>query len=246
MRIKSNTLGVIVLIVIFGGIVASSVFNMWNTSSTKVPVQYQSGDFKGEYDPSDIRGSYTLGDINNSFNVSVETLAKAFGVENTGDIAGFQLKNLESIYADLKTQGKDIGTGSVRLFVGLYTGLPVELDEGIFLPRSAAEILTEKGNLSEEQLTFVKSHTVELPNDMQKQSDSNASNAENVQTEDARIVKGKTTFYEVISWGVKKEKVEELIGGQIPSQSMTISDYCRQNGISFSPIKDSLNNLIDK
>jgi len=255
MRVKANVLGVLVLVAIFGGIMATSVFNVWNTSSTKVPVRYQSGEFQGEYDPSDIRGSYTFGDIYNAYDVPVDILGKAFGVENNQGLADFQVKNLEAMYTVLKEQGKEVGTGSVRLFVGLYKGLPIELSEENFLPKPAVDILIEKGHLSEEQLVFIKTHVADITNIPQKQISSDSDKAVDKPTsekvvdehsEEERVVKGKTTFYEVLSWGVSEEQLEEIIGGKIPTPGMTVSDYCGSNGIPFSEVKDTLNSLIEK
>lgn len=244
MRIKANALGIIVLFVIFGGIVTATAFNMWHTSSTKEPAKYTSGEFKGQYDPSDIRGSYTFGDINNSFDVPVEVLAKAFGVEDYKELSGFQLKNLEKIYEALKNQGKEIGTGSVKIFIALYKNLPIDFSEGDYLPKPAVDILMEKGTLTEKQVSLVKANSVDIAGITGQQSAQASSKTETEHTVEERLVKGKTTFEEVITWGIKKEKVEEIIGGKIPAPGMTISDYCRQKGLAFSTIKDKLNSLI--
>ncbi|PKM83228.1 MAG: hypothetical protein CVU89_00270 [Firmicutes bacterium HGW-Firmicutes-14] len=246
MRVKSNALGLIVLVVIFGGIAASSLFNMWNTSSEKIPARYQTGEFEGQFDPSDIRGSYTFGDINNVFAVPADTLAMAFGVSNIDDIDSFQVKNLESLYAGLKEQGKEIGAGSVRVFTGLYLGLPVNLDEEYFLPKPAADILVEKGNLTQEQLGYVNIHVVDMDNIPGEQGSLIEKPPADENTQDERVVKGTTTFHELISWGVSEQQVEEIIGGKIPAPGMTVREYCQNNGISFSSIKEILNSLIKK
>jgi hypothetical protein len=274
MRIKSSALGVIILVTIFGGIALTSALNIWSTSSTKIPVLYQDGEFAGEYDPSDIRGSYTFQDVTNAFNVPVNILGQAFGVSDYENLEDFQLKNLEGIYENLKEKETEIGTDSVRVFVGLYTGLPISLDD-TFLPKPAMDILIEKGRLTDEQQAYVKAHSVDILNkelNMKNEHEESsnvegksetaekpeatskggeAKTTEKVKTseehsEDEKVVTGKTTFNEIISWGVSREKVEEIIGGKIPTIGMTISDYCRQNGIQFSSIKDTLNEIIGK
>ncbi|MDF2889816.1 MAG: 4Fe-4S binding protein [Clostridia bacterium] len=281
-RMKAAVLGVLLMAVIFGGIGVSSALNMWSTTSEKVPVTIQTGSFAGEYDPSDIRGSYSLKDIENAFNVPVSVLGKAFGISDNENLDSFQVKNLESIYEDLNSQGTEIGTASVRLFVGLYTGLPITLDDS-FLPKPAVDMLLEKGNLTDEQQAYAKSHAVDISNagltgenvieesveaketEKVPEVDKGTPNIEVIEkpeavepepaitpaaeaehTEEERVVKGKTTFGEVIDWGIRIEKVEEIIGGKVPAPSMTISDYCRQNDISFSTVKDTLNGLIEK
>ncbi|HYE10028.1 MAG TPA: 4Fe-4S binding protein, partial [Patescibacteria group bacterium] len=281
---KAAALGVLLVAVIFGGIGVSSALNMWSTTSTKVPTQFQAGSFEGEYDPSDIRGSYSFKDIENAFNVPVNVLAEAFGVSDIENLDGFQVKNLESIYEALNNQGIEIGTASVRLFVGLYTGLPISLED-TFLPKPAVEILLEKGVLTEEQQTYIKDHEVDISNAGLTEENEAAQIVEAIESDKAtetknttqnvpeaeqpealqnnqetkaveaaepaivseeKAVKGKTTFGEVIDWGIKKEKIEEIIGGEIPTPGMTVSDYCRQNDISFSTVKDTLNDLIEK
>lgn len=262
-HVKTGVLGVLLVGIIFGGIALSSAMNMWNTTSSKVPATIQAGDFAGEYDPADIRGSYTFKDIEDAFGVSVKVLAEAFGVRDNENLDSFQVKNLESIYEALVNQGTEIGTSSVRLFVGLYAGLPIELD-GTFLPKPAVEILLEKGGLTDEQQEYIKANSVDISavkvneqneavQDNQEteaveapavaQSPANTE-AGSENTEEENTVKGNTTFAEVIDMGIDKEKIEEIIGGKIPTPGMTVSDYCRQNGIQFSTVKDTLNGLL--
>lgn len=270
-HVKTGVLGVLLVGIIFGGIALSSAMNMWNTTSSKVPATIQTGDFAGEYDPADIRGSYTLKDIEDAFGVSVEILAEAFGVQDNENLDSFQVKNLESIYEALVNQGTEIGTSSVRLFVGLYTGLPIELD-GTFLPKPAVEILLDKGGLTDEQQEYIKANSVDISavkvneqneavRDNQETEAAEApaasetpavtqapanKEASSEHTEEENVVKGNTTFAEVIDMGIGKEKIEEVIGGKIPTPGMTVSDYCRQNGIQFSTVKDTLNGLLEK
>lgn len=161
MRIRSNVLGVVLVIVIFGGIVLSSVTGSWNTTTTKVPAQITSGEFAGASDPADIRGSYTFADIEKSFDIPAEELAAAFGVdEKSAD--DFKCKDLEALYTDLKASGVEIGTDSVRYFAALYKQLPYTPSESTFLPTSAVEILKEKGVLDTEKEKYLESHSVDV------------------------------------------------------------------------------------
>lgn len=75
MKIKPIAVGIIILTVIFGGVAASSAFNLWNTGAKRNPARIKSGKYEGLYNPSDIRGSYTFNDISSSFDISVEVLA---------------------------------------------------------------------------------------------------------------------------------------------------------------------------
>lgn len=244
MKLKSNVLGITILLVIFGGILVTSSLNMWSTTSSKIPETYKTGEFAGKYDPADIRGSYTFEDIKHSFNIPVDVLAKAFGVEDSEDVKSFQVKNLESLYEDLANEGKEIGSGSVRLFVGLYLGLPVELDENVFLLKPAVDILLEQKTLKNDQIEFIKRQMVDLGN-INNKIEKTEEKVSVDEHEEEMAVKGKTTFDEAMNWGLSKEVIEETIGGEIPARGMTIRDYCSQNGIEFSSVKEKLNELLE-
>ena len=90
--------------------------------------------------------TYTFGDINRLFNIPLEDLRVAFGLPSDADVAAFQAKSLEEMYSGLE---QEIGTGSVRLFVAFYKGLPYELDsaEDTYLLPEAVEILQNQGRL---------------------------------------------------------------------------------------------------
>lgn len=251
MKLNSKIIAVILVTVLFGGIGITKVLGVWQTESTKIPAKYIDGEFAGQYNPEDIRGSYALQDITNAFDIPVETLAKAFGIR-TGDPASALVKDLEPLYAYLKEEGTPIETASIRYFVALYKGLPFEEVEEIYLPLSAVEILQEKGNLTPEQQAYLENHTVEIKSDAlgvinsseERENTEGKSSLESSEGED-RIVKGNSTFKEVLDWGVPKLEVEEIIGGKIPSTGLTIRDYCTQQGIEFSTVKGALQERID-
>lgn len=159
MRIRANALGLVVIIVIFGGIAVSSLVGFWNTTNTKVPAQITSGEYAGSNDPADIRGSYSFADIRKNFDIPIEVLAKVFGVDEK-NAEGFKCKDLEALYTNLKESGTEIGTDSVRYFVALYKQLPYTPSENTFLPSTAVKILKDKGVLNAEQEKYLESHNV--------------------------------------------------------------------------------------
>jgi len=59
-------------------------------------------------------------------------------------------------------------------------------------------------------------------------------------------VKGKTTFGELLSWGVSKETIEQILGRPIGKAGDTVRDYCIENGIEFSSVKDALQAATDQ
>ena len=92
MKIKSNFLGIIILVIVFGGIFSTAIFNLWQTQSSKIPRTITSGEFKGSYDPDDIRGSYSFNDISELFNIPLEDLRRAFNIPKDIDIQNFKNK----------------------------------------------------------------------------------------------------------------------------------------------------------
>ena len=241
MTLTSKPLAIIILVLMFGGIMFSSVMGWWVTESTKEPVTFTDGEFAGQANPADIRGSYTFGDIANSFNVTPETLAQAFGIASD-DPAAFPVKDLEAIYLD---SGYEIGTASVRLFVAFYTGLPYDISaEEIVLPRAASDILLAKGNLTSELVTYIEAHTVDVV--IPDAEVIPAATEAPAESSTDYTVKGKTTFGELLAWGVPQEFIEKLIGGTIPDPAMTVKDYASANGLDFETLKTALQAEVDK
>ena len=247
MTLTSKPLAVIVLVTIFGGILFSSAMGWWATTSSKEPVTFTEGEFAGQANPVDIRGSYTFGDIANSFDVTPEILAQAFGITE-GDPAAFAVKELEAIYLD---SGFEIGTASVRLFVAYYTGLPFDTTgQEIYMTQSATDILLAKGNLTPEQVAYLEKYTVTigetaLVEEPVVESTPAPAEAPSTTTEEY-TVKGKTTFGELITWGVPQSVIEQLIGNPMPDPAMTVKDYASANGLNFETLKPALQAEVDK
>ena len=80
MKLNSWALGIIVVVLIFGGIGLTMAFNLWQTEGSRNPARYNTGEYAGEANPADIRGSYSFQDINDTWDVPVGTLAGAFGL----------------------------------------------------------------------------------------------------------------------------------------------------------------------
>lgn len=242
MMLASKSLALVVFVFIFGGIAFSSAMGWWVTESTKEPVTFTEGEFAGLSDPADIRGSYTFGDIANSFDVTPEILAQAFGITE-GDPSAFAVKDLETMYLD---SGYEIGTNSVRMFVAFYSGLPYDLTaEETVLPQVAADILLEQGNPTSDQIAYLQTHTVDLSMSAPVSAEP-VVEATPIPEESDYVVKGKTTFGDLISWGVQKETIESIIGATMPDPAMKVKDYASANGLDFETIKTALQGEVDK
>jgi hypothetical protein len=243
MTLTSKPLAVIVFIVLFGGIAFSSVMGWWATESTKQPVTFTEGEFAGQANPADIRGSYTFGDVSKSFDVTPEILAQAFGV-TVEDPAAFAVKELEAIYLD---SGFEIGTASVRLFVAFYSGLPFDTTgQEIYLPQSATDILLAKGNLLPEQITYLEQFTVSIDASAPLVEPVAETTPVTAESSTEYMVKGKTTFGELITWGVPQETIEGLIGMSMPDPAMSVKDFASANGLDFESLKPALQAEVDK
>lgn len=246
MKLNSKIIGVLLIVMIFGGVGIAKLNGSWKTESSKEPKKFQSGEFAGQYNPEDIRGSYTFKNVEDSFEVDVDILAKAFGVEGFSDIANFQLKNLETIYAKQKENGIEIGTGSVRLFVALYNGLPYELVGDDYLPEEAVKILQTNFELSSQQSEYLDEHSISLEGVKLAEETVAGEGEAEADSYEENIIKGKTTFKEALEFGLEKEKIEEIIGYNMPSTGMTIRDFCFEKGLSFGEIKAEIQYEIDK
>ena len=247
MTLTSKPLSVILFAILFGGIALSSAMGWWATESTKEPAAFTEGEFAGLANPADIRGSYTFGDIANSFEVTPEILAQAFGV-STDDPAAFAVKDLEAIYLE---SGYEVGTNSVRMFVAFYTGLPFDLTaEETVMPKSATDILLAKGNLTPEQVAYLETHTVNVnePASAVEPVTESTPVAEETHVESTEdyTIKGKTTFGDLVLWGVPKETIEALIGADMPDPAMKVKDYASANGLDFETLKPALQAEVDK
>lgn len=263
MRLTSKPLGLIVLAVIFGGIAFSAWMGWWQTESTKVPVKFTEGESSGSYNPADIRGSYTFGDISTLFEIPLADLKEAFLLPED-DISSVGVKELETIYAQAAANGTEIGTASVRLFVSYYNNLPFETAEE-YLPAPAVRILKARINLSEERLAYLETHVVSMellgasPSGTQPQEENTVSTTdtgevaadgmvvplEHDESVDDRLIKGKTTFREVLDWGVSQESIETVLGQSMPDLLLTVKDFCLEQGLEFETVKEELQGFID-
>lgn len=241
MRVSAKTAAIFLIILFPAGILTAKFTGVWLTESSKIPATYTSGEFAGEYNPSDIRGSYSFADVEKAFGVPIEIIAEAFGFSGAENPAVLQVKEFEALYKP--TDQWEIGTDSLRLFTALYIGRPHTPEETTALPGPAARILKEKGELSEEELAMVKARTVSLEDFIS--GEAAAEMPEDHDEGDERLVKGKTTFAEILSWGVSKGEVESALGMDMGPRGTAIRDYCTENEIEFADVKTGLQALVD-
>lgn len=245
MKINNKTIVISILVILFCGIFVSSSLGLWKTESTKIPQKISQGEFEGQYDPEDIRGSYSFQDIENAFGVKSEVTARAFNLdaENPGAV---KAKDMESVYGYLDGD-MEIGTGSIKLFVSMYTGLPYSEIE--FLPSSAVDVLKEEGKWSGEMEQSMADYIIDVGEErstIESSVDTGENDSGSSDDHDEVMeVKGMTTFADVIEWGLEKEEIEDSLGFEIENINMNIRDACESEGANFSEVKSKLNDMLE-
>lgn len=248
MKLTAKPLAVIIFVILFGGIAITTAMNWWKTESTKVPVTYADGPAAGQYNPADIRGSYIFGDVSSLFKIPLADLQAAFRIPAGTDPASYALKSLETQFAG---QAFEIGTGSVRMFVALYKGLPYDLAGDTYLTPEAVAILKKQGKLTPEQVVYVDAHV--LPAAAPQVATTPAATAvpgaavtPTVHAAPDKKLTGTTTFQNLLDWGVSKANIEKVLGGAMPAPQTVIKDYYSLKGIEFSSGKTALQAEVDK
>jgi hypothetical protein len=257
MKLTAKPLAALIFLILFGGIAFTTAMSWWQTTSSKTPAQYTDGEAAGQYNPADIRGSYTFGEISELFEVPLVDLQRAFRIPDETNAAEFQVKSLEDQFEGLPFE---VGTSSVRLFVAYYKGLPFDITDEIYLPLEAVEILEKSGQLTAEQVGYLEVHTVRLAQPgatseqttqpeaittpSTNQTETTPASSENTAPE--RTVTGKTTFKDLLDWGVNQEAIEQVLGDAMPETSMAIKDYFNTQGEEFSTFKAALQALVDQ
>lgn len=59
-----------------------------------------------------------------------------------------------------------------------------------------------------------------------------------------RTITGKTTFQDLLNWGVAQAEIESVLGKPMPDSTTIIKDYVTSQGLEFSSIKTALQALI--
>lgn len=248
-KVKGTILGLIILILMFGGIAATSALGLYSTENEKQPHRIEEGRSSGNYDPEDIRGSYTLKEISDLYDIEGEVLIEAFQLPEGTNLNTFKSKDIEALYADA---GTEIGNGSLKVFVALYKNLPIFLADD-YLPEPAVALIMENNpSLTEEQKIYLDGHaykTEEKP--VSAETTEQIAPAETVSstsepsTSEEPAINGQITFQGVLDLGITKAQIEEIIKAPMPGTNLTVRGYCQENGLSFSEVKAALSELVE-
>lgn len=254
-------MAIIIVSVFVIGIAGANLLGVWKTMNTKEPVKIKTGEFAGVPNPADIRGSYSWADVGKAFNIDIQHILTAFGATDPT----VKVNTLESIYTtDSLPAGLEIGTGSVRLFVSLYTGILIISDEGTVLPISAIAVLKEFGKADPSLIaeaearaettptapstTVVTVPTAKTPAPATIANTTSTTVPGTAESHEVKTgtVTGKTTFKDLKDWGLKEEKIKSATGGEIGPDSAVIKDWAEPNGLTFSELKTKLQALLDE
>ena len=250
-RVKTLPLAIAVVAVMFGGVALSKAVGYWNTTSTKEPAKFKNGELAGLPNPADIRGSYTWLDLEKAFGVPAAESARAFSTADRALDPAERVSVLEELYLPILPPGLEIGTGAVRLFVSLYTGLPLEAEEGSVLPDGALELLSQRPGMDDEALGryVIPSNAPTAPAPAAASPAASQSGTSQAGTGSgqatARSIVGKTTFGDLYDWGLTEDQVAAAIGYAPGPRSQSVRDSATANGKEFSELKIALQALVD-
>lgn len=242
--ISEKSVFLLIFLILFGGILASKQLGLWTEENEAKLVKYDAID---AYKPDDIRGSFSLAEVSKYYDIPVEALLKAFKYPLDADPEIIFGKNFEEHFFAYANEEQEIGNGSIKQFVALYNDLPYVFDESALFPFEALEVLSDHRLLDNETLNYLESHivvVVEIDSNTLNASSTDEETIEEPSTEEEPAVKGATTFTQLISFGVEKSAIEKVIGVTIKKENQVIRDYCVENDLSFSEIKEALEALI--
>ncbi len=194
------------------------------------PAVFLSGEYEGKYNPADIRGSYTLGSISRYFDISLSVLAEAFHIP-VDEAEMVQNKHYKYIFDGLSGSGKNIGNGSMIVFVSMYTGMPFDIHEPEYLLEPAAKILKELGTLSEEELEYLEKYIVTVEEAAPIPFNQISFHEDD---DDEYKIYGRTTFGDLLQMGIPEEEISRIIGVPVPDSRISVKDYCVEKGLPFS------------
>ncbi len=216
MRINPIVYGFIVLIIFFGTILGFQAAGVWSISG-KVT---SSGDAvqPSAADVNSIQGWMTLDQITTTYNVPLAELLQKFELPaDTPPTTA--IKDLESelfSVTNLRTWLQSRANPSTGASAEIT---PITNEEAAATPQptATAPALAE---------TAVPAPTEHVAPD--------------------RTVTGKTTFQELLDWGVSKESIQKIIGSGLPDPAIVVKDYITGKGMEFPAIKTALQAEVDK
>lgn len=217
MRISPTLFGILVLVIFLGTILGFQAAGVWSVSGkTKDGQAVQ----PSAEDVETIKGWMTLDQISTAYNVPLAELLAQFSLP-ADTPASTAIKDLESdtfSAEELRTwlQERMQNTSPEVEETPQFQATPTPVS-------IAVEALPTP-------LPVVDITPTPLPTD---------------HTAPENKITGKTTFQDLLDWGLSVEAIQAIIGGELPVASMLIKDYVTQQGMEFAPIKTALQAEVD-
>jgi hypothetical protein len=223
MRIKPMVYGGLVLVVFFGIILGFQAAGFWSisgkVSTSGDQIQPSAGDVNS------IKGWMTLEQITTTFGVPLADLLDQFNLP-ADTPANTAIKDLES---DL------FSVTNLRAWL-----------ENRTQPQPSATTISSTEEVNQPITPTQMETATEIPTPMVTITLSTAmpTPAEHITLE--KTITGKTTFQELLDWGVPEEVIKKVLSGNMPPASAVIKDYVTGKGMAFSTIKTQLQVEVDK
>jgi hypothetical protein len=62
---------------------------------------------------------------------------------------------------------------------------------------------------------------------------------------DNRVIRGRTTFAELLDWGLSHEQIEDTLGMPMGARAETVRDFLTAEGLEFSPYRSAFQELLE-
>jgi hypothetical protein len=217
MRVKPILFGVVVVIVFMSVVVISQAAGYWPTSG-KVTTSGELVNPSAD-DVETIKGWMTLNQISESYAVPLIEILQKFSLPD--DTSG------ETAIKDLESETFEV----TILREWLVSRMNGEV------PAMATPVSTEQS--SQIAVSPTQEATISIP--LQPTVDITETHIAPEKT-----ITGKTTFQELIDWGLGIKVIESVIGSPFPGGEIIIKDYVTGLGMEFSPVKTTLQEALDK
>ncbi len=219
MRINPIIYGVLVVTVFFGIILGFQAAGIWSISGKVTANGEAVQPLAG--DVNTIKGWMTLEQISTTFNVSLADLLTQFNLPaDTPPTTA--IKDLESDTFD---------TTALRTWLDSQ-GQPADI------PQS---------NPTPVETPLVSSAPVETQTvTPESEISGTATPAPTEHVAPDKTITGKTTFQNILDWGVPIESIQKVIGGELPTPGTVLKDYVTGKGLEFATIKTQLQAEVDK
>ncbi|MRS03628.1 hypothetical protein EG832_10475 [bacterium] len=158
--------------------------------------------------------------------MTLEQIVTTFGIPLSDILTEFNLPDTTLISTPLKDLESDTFDTSALIEWLQFRSMPSSI------PSTTPEVI----------LTI----TTTAPNQEATEliSDATPSTTEHIGPE--KTITGKTTFQEVLDWGVTIDSIQLILDSPIPNTGLIIKDYASSNGLAFSDIKAKLQLEVDK